>query len=352
MAVIDVPSGKSSKKLLAATRTFGEGVKISNVINSNMDMKYATEDVIKIKSKVKKTDKPVSISKLEDTKNKYLFETGVDAVNIFGLSRLWLAYNYFADVTNNASIKTTNGIDKPIKDITLYDITHVDTEYFIKKLGLILNTNKDNQVIDFDVIDPGIKSILGPKYRNKFVSTPDIKTGSAYSKVPFLAGGSFGIGGIVNKNLPDKETFDSPSLNAKEFEVRLGFMSIFWSLFAMKVFVGSSNIGVDIPPAEFLDESKSLENITPTKKPTLGAISTEKSKVYTDIVAWNSSEAELNNYVSKLVISGGKWNKAVSVDSDDEKLQIINANTATAESKVPKLVAGDDAGLSIMSFEK
>lgn len=352
MAVIDVPSGKSSKKLLAATRTFGEGVKISNVINSNMDMKYATKDVIKIKSKVKKNDKPVSISKLEDTKNKYLFETGVDAVNIFGLSRLWLAYNYFADVTNNASIKTTNGIDKPIKDITLYDITHVDTEYFIKKLGLILNTNKDNQVIDFDVIDPGIKSILGPKYRNKFVSTPDIKTGSAYSKVPFLAGGSFGIGGIVNKNLPDKETFDSPSLNAKEFEVRLGFMSIFWSLFAMKVFVGSSNIGVDIPPAEFLDESNSLENITPTKKPTLGAISTEKSKVYTDIVAWNSSEAELNNYVSKLVISGGKWNKAVSVDSDDEKLQIINANTATAESKVPKLVAGDDAGLSIMSFEK
>ncbi len=120
----------------------------------------------------------------------------------------------------------------------------------------------------------------------------------------------------------------------------------------MKVFVGSSNIGVDIPPAEFLDESNSLENITPTKKPTLGAISTEKSKVYTDIVSWNSSEAELDNYVSKLVISAGKWNKAVSVDSDNEKLQIISASAADADSKIPKLVAGNDAGLSIMSFEK
>jgi hypothetical protein len=349
VAAIEVPGKGRSIPLLTPTRTFGKDNKIKSLFSDNINYNYIVKKLVTVSGNSDKKNKLdyETVEAVNRDGDKFLFSGGSDAFNILGLSRLWLSYNWISEQYSDPSIEVSGGAVKKISEVTLNDLTYVDIEYFVKKIGKLLLTNKDSNYFDFP-----LKNLL-PYYKDTLVSALDTIQSKPYSEVPRLLPNLIGIAGIVNTEIESNDVSAfNPTLSAKteskDSKMNVKFMNILWSVLSMKVYVGTTDLGIEKEPPIIADEKNSIADAAINKKPDLGEVLLGKGKVYNDIVNWNKTAQESSKFIRILRFDSinGRWT-IVNPTSDPSVINNIVDRTKVQES--PKLLANQE-GLSIYVF--
>lgn len=359
IAVAKASKGESGKSLLCATRTFGKNIKLKDLFTTDIPYRYmVTESKILLDDKGKQVgEKPVPTSVVKDTGKSLLFND--DAVNIFKFARLWLAHNWYSDKFGDSKILIGDTL-KSINSATLEDYTAVQTEYFVKKIGPKLKSIYSAATIQptFEILDSSISP-----FSDGVLLTPafPVTASGKISAAPFygVTNTVLGPGGIYNKEVSKndigpvwKGNRKQSSTEPKEIHIDSRFAAVLWSLFSIKAFVGTTNLGLNPKDEELLDTDP-IQGALEVDKTTIGAISLTNNKIYTDLLAWDtfSKQDKPGYYTTQFNLQGDKWSVSTANNKPVEFSSTPSSET-TYDGKVPqksKEVASQN-GLSVVVF--
>jgi hypothetical protein len=336
-------------KFLSPTRTFGKDLKIKDIITnglaySYMQMQPVTKQKTDKNSKSNKTGNLIQMAAPVPNTEPLLYKT--HALNIFAMTRLWLAYNWYESQFGSKTMPMSGEETAiSVSNATLRNLTLVDTTYFVKNTGKILKNAYQNNKTTFSLLDISNTAIgLSPIYKiggsDKIVASM-FKGGPA--DPPEIKKANIGISGIIQTGtlstaeLTTKGLVSNP---ATDLSMDRDSIAALWSLLAMKVFVGVDNIGIDLKAPDIINDVVGIKNAPGAPKPTLGSIDNTKSKIYTDILAWNRTGVGTDKFVTRLRPQGDKWGYLSSTEAFSE----FNIDTAIpiTEKQVAKVLAAKD----------
>ena len=325
-----ITKGGQGRNFLTPTRTFGLNIKLTNIIQDGIKYSYmqpgaSTDGLKKKNSKGNANAKLIEMAKPVTNTLALLYDT--HAFNIFSIARLWLAYNWYSDSFSNSTV-LASGSENPIKisDATLYNLTSVDISYFVKNVGPVLKnvysrTNVDaRKTFNFSEITDSA-NFLNPVFtmkNGKKVVSP-MFDGSTTS-LPSVDKNSMGVAGILNA-APKNEQFVQGQLSVKNNDLVLDTdsMNALWSLFSMKVFVGTNDIGINISAGSIVDDVAPIKYAPGDPKPSLGSIDTTQSKVYTDMRAADKTKGS-DNFITIIKPNQEAWGYVTySANNEEEK---------------------------------
>lgn len=287
------------KTLLSPTRNFGKDLPIKDLITSDIPYRYVSPGTKKNKSEA--IDRNMGI----------LFNQ--PAINLFKFSRLWLAYNWYAEMFPTQKLKIGD-TEKLIKDVTLEDFTSVNTDYFVKtygpKLESLFKAGNIPEYIPFEEKDilPSYKGrVITPTFSRDSAGASGISIAPAYSKKVFGPAGIFGT--EVSFADTGKSNEKTKNFDPADSTVSPKVLALIWSLFSMKAFMGTDSLGIVKTEQEIDNNTDSPNSALGESKPGLGTISLEKSRIYTDMQAWDktTNKGKPGVYVTSFAAQGDKW---------------------------------------------
>lgn len=304
----------------AATRNFGENKTIFNIVSDTVGLG---------KILVRKTKGSEILETVTMDKDAIF----LSAVNRILLSRSELKLRYLFDRFSGVSIKTYLSDSKTLQTLTLKEMSYVPSNYFVQKLGPILKNNYANQsktisfsaVFGTDLNKLNCFKTIGPAKHMMLMGARSVPNASEFAKnfiskdTTYLGTrtGSVPLNGLIsgdtNKIGLDLETFDKKTL------------ATVWSLFSMKMFLATDNIGIKLEESEIKQEQIPIGE-TGRTKPAIVPIGKEALRLYADFDAYDFEESQNQspNYVTRF--------KSVTVSSGNSlKLDWRKLNTGSIE---------------------
>lgn len=303
----------------AATRNFGQNKNIFNLISDSVGLG---------KILVRKTKGSEILETVLMDKDAIF----LSAVNRILLSRSELKLRYLFDRFGNVTLKTYLSDTKKLDELTLKEISYVPSNYFVQKIGPILKNSFSNtsKTISFSSVFGTDSSKLNcfkninnnkhmmlmgatvpnaAEFAKNFVTNQTTYLGTRVN--PVAENGL--VSGSTNRVGIDLESFDKKTL------------ATLWSLFSMKMFLATDNIGVKLEESEIKAAQIPIGEIGRTK-PIIVPIGKEVLRVYSDIDTYDFEESQNQspNYITRF--------KSVTIGAGNTlKLDWRKLNTGSIE---------------------
>lgn len=332
-----VTKGTGGREFLTPTRTFGKDVKLKDIIQNGLEYKYMAPgpSIEGVGGKNKTGNANAKLMQMaKPVLNTLPLLYNTHAFNIFLIARLWLAYNWYSEKFKQDTL-TVSGSENPVKieDVTLYNLTTIDISYFVKNVGPVLRSTYSklpssqgtfnlSEITDSaNFLNPVFsmsngRKVVSAMYKGSVTPSPSIRKAT------------MGIAGIL-KTSQVKSDLGNGTLPVKDNDLLLDTesMSALWSLFSMKVFVGTDSTGVEVNSEELINNVAAIKNAPGDPKPSLGAIDGTKSKIYTDMAAADKSKGN-DNFITIIKENGDTWGYVTySANNDKENFHESAAET-------------------------
>lgn len=319
--------GILGRRFLCPTTIFGKNTKLASFVEDGIKPQFISyvEESSTYNGKKLTYEIPRIFSYNSGPGTESVERLFTDPVSAIVAMRINLAYEWFKENLGNVEIPCAHSQSgkKKISEVTLYDITHIDTEYFVKNIGPVLYKNFDKERIPLSELtdnslnlDPVIDR--GDNKKQVLISSgrahPLLKAsqvgelGVALKEITLEKnGGAFAIESFMEKCNWDKDN---------DLTASTTFLSLLWSMFSMKVFCGIDDIGIKAKVEDIVTEIALIAGTEKGKTPALLSMSAEKTKLYEHIRMWNASTNK-DRYVRKIVRKGTLW---YYTSAKDEKL--------------------------------